>query len=202
MTGLPVPHDVLTVVLAAGQGSRFGGGKLDAPCAGEPVGSHVLSAIATAGIQPGIIIVRAEMPSFARAASDWQKVVNHHATSGLGSSLALATQVAIERGSPAMLVLLADMPLLSSAYLADLLACAPPAATLYPSGAPGVPALLPAALYPRLMQLDGDRGAGALLGGHADLSLCEPPPDMLIDVDRPDDLARAARLLISREAGR
>ncbi|WP_170005158.1 nucleotidyltransferase family protein [Pseudopontixanthobacter vadosimaris] len=194
--------DILPVVLAAGRGRRFGGGKLDAVCAGQRVGSHVLAAIAKAGIAPGVIVVAPDMPAFAKAATHWRKAVNERAECGLGSSLALAAQIASRDGNPAMLVMLADMPLLSPAYLVTLSACPTPAATRYPSGAPGVPAVLPASLYPRLMQLDGDKGATSLLADRNDLTLCEPPPDMLTDVDRPDDLARAARLLRCREARR
>ncbi|NTZ43101.1 NTP transferase domain-containing protein [Altererythrobacter sp. SALINAS58] len=192
----------LAVVLAAGRASRFGGGKLDATCAGKPVGAHVLSAIGDAGIAPGIIIIPEETPTFAAAASEWEKVVNERAQSGLGSSLALAAQIASARGFPALLVVLADMPLLSPGFLMKLIVSVPPAATRYPPDRPGVPALLPASLYPDLLELAGDHGATALLAGRNDLTLVEPPPDMLIDVDTQDDLARAARLLRSREGGR
>ena len=201
-TGLPMRDDFLSVVLAAGRASRFGGGKLDATCAGKPVGAHVLSATGDAGIAPGIIIVPKEIPTFAAAASEWEKVVNERAESGLGSSLALAAQIASARGFPALLVILADMPLLSPDFLKTLIASVPPAATRYPPGRPGVPALLPASLFPRLGKLEGDRGATALLAGRNDLTLVEPPPDLFIDVDTQEDLARAARLLRSRADGR
>ena len=43
-------------VLAAGSATRFGGGKLEAICAGKPLGRWVLDAAEAAGLQPGTIV--------------------------------------------------------------------------------------------------------------------------------------------------
>jgi len=179
----------LVAVLAAGRGRRFGGGKLEAICAGKPVGRWALDAVAEAGFEPGLIVTGPRGVSFA---ADWTVLVNPRPERGLGSSLALAAQAALDGGAPALLVLLADMPLVTPGYLRELAATPPPAATRQPDGHAGVPALLDRALLARAAELSGDRGAGPVL---AEATLLEPPPGMLADVDESADVARVEFIL-------
>ncbi len=194
----PAGSGLLVAVLAAGLARRFGGGKLDAPCAGKPLGAWVLDVVARAGLAPGIIVTGTDAPRFAREAAGWQCVTNADAASGLASSLRLAGQEALRRGSGAMLVLLADMPLMPPTYLRDLAAAEAPAATRQEDGRPGVPALLPRAMFADLAQLSGDRGAGPLLAGARGLDLRAAPEGALADVDTAEQLAAVARVLALR----
>lgn len=186
----------LVAVLAAGAASRFGGGKLDAQLAGKPVGQWVLDAAQGAGLPAGLIVVGQDVPRFASHCG-WPLLVNPRAAEGLGTSLALAAGRALAQGR-ALLVLLADMPLVEAGYIAQLASAKTGAATLYPSGKRGVPACLPLALLPQVAALAGDQGAGVLLAGRADFAVLEPPAAMLLDVDRAEDLVRAAALLTDR----
>jgi CTP:molybdopterin cytidylyltransferase MocA len=170
-------------VLAAGRGTRFGGGKLEAPCAGKPLGRWALDAGAAAGLAPGTIVTGPEGVSFAEG---WTALVNPQPERGLGSSLALAAQAALDRGEGALLVLLADMPLVTANYLRELAGSTAPTATRQPDGRPGVPAVLDRALMEAAAALTGDRGAGPLLAG---ATLLDPPTGILRDVDTPEDLA-------------
>jgi CTP:molybdopterin cytidylyltransferase MocA len=182
----------LVAVLAAGSASRFGGGKLDADLAGTRVGQWVIDAVAAAGLFPGVIVVPGHTPVFARE-SGWPTLANVCASDGIGTSIALAASAALGQGR-ALLVLLADMPLVTAEHLAALLAH-PAAATLYPDGKAGVPALVGPQLLPHLAKLDGNTGAGPLLARYPRVAA---PPEMLLDIDRPEDLARAAALLTGR----
>lgn len=186
------PH---VVVLAAGRGERFGGGKLDAPCAGKPLGCWVLGAVEAAGLDPGTLVVGPGSAHFADRSPGWSLLVNPHPEEGLGSSLALAARRALARGDAALLVLLADMALVSAGYLRELAATAAPAATRHQDGRPGVPAVLDRALLEQTARLTGDHGAGAMLHG---VTLLEPPPGMLRDVDTAEDLAEVERQLLAR----
>lgn len=186
----------LVAVLAAGSARRFGGGKLDAACAGKPLGRWALDAVAGAGLPAGLVIT-AGQAAFAEGAG-WELLANPAADQGLGTSLALAARTALERDARALLVLLADMPLVDPAFLARLAAAAPPAATAYPDRDIGVPALIGRAQLPALATLTGDRGAGALLALMDGLTVLEPPDGMVRDVDRPQDLAAVERQLRAR----
>lgn len=188
----------LVAVLAAGRGSRFGGGKLDAPCGGRPLGSWTLDAVVEAGLPPGLIVTQSETPKFAREAKGWTILPNAQSETGLASSLACAARHALAKRAPALLVLLADMPLVPGQFLRDLAEAGAPAATTYPGGRPGVPALLPAYLFERLASLKGDRGATSLLATDPDTRWLAAEPDWLLDVDTPEELIEADRLLRAR----
>jgi molybdenum cofactor cytidylyltransferase len=176
-------------VLAAGSGSRFGGGKIEAMCAGKPLGRWVLDAAEEAGLEPGLVVAG---PAGASFAEGWTTVINPTPEAGLGSSLALAAQLALASGRKSLLVLLADMPLVTPAYLRELATSPAPTATRQPDGRAGVPALFGPALLNNAAMLTGDRGAGPLLG---EAKLLYPPVGMLRDVDTPQDLADVERLL-------
>ncbi|MBT2133057.1 NTP transferase domain-containing protein [Croceibacterium sp. LX-88] len=184
----------LVAVLAAGRGRRFGGGKLETDCAGKPLGRWVIEAVEQAGLEPGLIVTGPEGVSFA---AGWRALVNREPEAGLGSSLALAARAAFEAGDEALLVLLADMPLIDPDFLRGLASAPAPAATRQDDGRPGVPALLDRTLIAQAMALSGDRGAGPLLTG---ASLWEAPPGALLDVDTVEGLAKVARVLRPRPA--
>jgi CTP:molybdopterin cytidylyltransferase MocA len=177
-------------VLAAGLGTRFGGNKLEAACAGKPLGRWALDAAEEAGLGPGTVIAGLEGASFA---GRWRVLVNPAPEAGLGTSLALAARAALDEGAETLLVLLADMPLVTPAYLRDLAATAAPAATRHPDGRAGVPALLDRALFEQAATLTGDRGAGPLL---AAATLLDPPAGTLRDVDTAEDLAEVEAALL------
>lgn len=182
----------LVAVLAAGRGERFGGNKLEAPCAGKPLGRWAIEAVEAAGLGPGMIVFAGELPSYAE---EWDHLINGAPEEGLGSSLAGAAYFALDRGADALLVLLADMPLISADYLRELAAQRAPAATRYPEGHAGVPALLDPPLMELAVGRSGDHGLGPLLRG---ATLLDPPPGMLRDVDTPADLAAVEAQLLAR----
>jgi CTP:molybdopterin cytidylyltransferase MocA len=180
-------------LLAAGGSTRFGGGKLDANCAGKQLGRWALEAALAVPHERLAVVVGDPAPEFARGC---ELLVNGRAGEGLGTSAALAAHWAA--GSDALLIMLADMPLVSRETLRKLLAADGPAAVAYPGGKPGAPARFPAALFPALEALAGDNGAAQLLRGLAQVRMIETPPEELRDVDRPEDLADVAAILRAR----
>lgn len=203
---IPTSEQPLVVVLAAGRATRFGGGKLDAPCAGKRLGQWALDAVSAAGLPAGVIVTGPDEPAFAADAADWTRLTNPTPEAGLGTSLAVAARFAKTRGDAAMLVLLADMPLVPPEYLRRLVGAGAPAATrhaeahteAHTEARPGVPVLFGEAQLAALSQLSGDRGAVALLKDLPGLTLLEPLPNMLLDIDRPEDLAAAEAVLSAR----
>jgi molybdenum cofactor cytidylyltransferase len=95
------------------------------------------------------------------------------------------------------LVLLGDMPRITAAHI-DRLAAAFAAEQGYcivvpvHQGRRGNPVLWPKALFPEMLQLDGDAGAKRLMAAHAgDVREVDLGTDaILIDVDTPEALAR------------
>jgi CTP:molybdopterin cytidylyltransferase MocA len=136
------------------------------------------------------VVVGNPVPNFAR---ECDVLVNARANEGLGTSAALAAQWAA--GSDALLILLADMPLVSTATLEKLVDACGPAAVRYPGDKPGAPACFPADLFAALEALTGDSGAAHVLRGVPSLTLVETSAEELRDVDRPEDLADVAAIL-------
>jgi CTP:molybdopterin cytidylyltransferase MocA len=180
-------------VLAAGSASRFGGGKLDADCAGKPLGRWALDVARELAHEKLAVVVGDQPPAFAMG---YEQLINKDARDGLATSARLAARWAV--GCDRLLIMLADMPLVSPETLAKLAAARGPAAVAYPGSRPGAPACFPAALFPALGALTGDSGAAQVLRDLPNVKLIDVPPEELRDVDRPEDLAAVAAVLRAR----
>ena len=186
---------VLTVLLAAGRASRFGGGKLDAAMGGEAIGKIALEALLATGLGRPHIVVANPAPQFAvdaERASVAELQFNAQSKQGIGSSIALAARLAKRKGCKAILLTLADMPAVASATLLQLVQCTTPngaAAVRYPNGKAGIPACLPASFYSPLTALEGDTGAAGLLRADPLTHLIDVAPHQLRDIDTTADLA-------------
>lgn len=187
----------LVAVLAAGLASRFGGGKLDAECAGQPLGQWALDVVAEAGLPSGVIVVGPQPPAFAQDAGGWSLLINTAPEHGLGPSVSLACREAAAQ-SRGVLLLLADMPLVAADHLRALVSCRSSAATRYPDGRVGVPALIAARYLGKFTSLSGESGAGKLLSGLDALEVFDAPPDTLLDVDDAAMLERVRQMLAAR----
>lgn len=106
---------------------------------------------------------------------------------GLASSLTIGVRAALEQKADAVLVCLADMPFVRLAHLRALLARLDIArgVTMVGSRPTGSDIIMPPAVFAgeaiaRLLQLEGDRGAGGLL---RDGSAVDAPAPELADLD-------------------
>lgn len=193
------------MVLAAGAGSRFGGGKVWAPLEGRPLLAHVLGAVRAAGLGRVLLVLGRDAEAVRAALHDRDPgvlqgilvVVNAAPERGLASSLRAGLAVAVAAPAPAaVLVLLGDQPRVRPDVVRALLAggWAAPAGTLAvvpayaDDGAPNPVLLLPAA-WPLAAELAGDRGIGPLLASRAGRVVRVPVPGDNPDVDTPADLA-------------
>lgn len=187
------------VVLAAGAGSRFGGGKLLAPHAGGVLLDGALAAAFAAPVTKVIVVTGADGEAVAAAvraspAVDGRLTLVHAAdhAEGMGASLRRAA-AELSPACAGVFVFLGDMPRVPHAVFAPLVeavrAGAPAAAPVF-EGRRGHPALIGAALSPQLLTLTGDAGARAILKNLGDrLALVEAPDDgVLFDVDERGDL--------------
>lgn len=185
----------LLAVLAAGEASRFGGGKLDAECAGKPLGRWCLDALARANLGPGIVVCGKDTPEFLSRAAGWQVVRVDGEEPALSTSLKTAVRHAIEQRAEALLIILADMPAIGADHLAALAKQSGSAATVYPDGRLGAPAMIARDMFGRLLDLSGDRGAGRAFAAEPDITRIGANPQTLVDVDTQGDLAKAEQLL-------
>jgi molybdenum cofactor cytidylyltransferase len=197
------------VVLAAGSGTRFGGGKVRAPLDGRPLVAHVLGAARAAGLARIVLVlgrdaaaVRAALVTADPAALDGVLVaVNGAPERGLSTSLRLGLAAATAEPAPdGVLVLLGDQPRVRAdvmAALATAAAAAPPttiavAPTYTDDGAPN-PVLLLLPAWPRAVALEGDRGLGPLLAADPGRVVRVPVAGANPDVDTREDLAALER---------
>lgn len=190
------------LVLAAGVGSRFGGGKLLAPWAGGVLLDGALAAAFAAPARAVTVVTGADADRVAAAARAFAGRVGEagrlsvvHAADyaeGLGASLRTGA-AALPADAAGVFVFLGDMPRVPHGVLAQLAAAvrtgAPAAAPAF-GGRRGNPVLLGAGLIPQLLDLKGDAGARAILQAlGARLALVEAPDDgVLFDVDERGDL--------------
>jgi len=198
------------LVLAAGSGTRFGGGKVRALLAGRPVVGHVLAASRAAGLARIVLVlgrddiaVRAALLAGDPAALDGVLVaVNGAPERGLASSLRLGLAAATAAPAPlGVLVLLGDQPRVRPDVIASVLAAAidaPPGtravAPAYESDDAPNPVLLLPSAWSLGAGLEGDRGVGPLLALRPDLVVRVPAAGSNPDVDTRQDLADLADL--------
>lgn len=189
-------------VLAAGQSRRFGAAdKLAAQFGAGLLGERAVRTLGgLAFADRWVIAASADHPCApAWSAAGFVVVVNDQAEAGMGTSLALAARLAIEAKAAALLVALADMPLVPADHFAALLARAvalgPEAmVTSEAAGVRSPPAVFGRNHLAELAKAGGDQGARHLLV-QAEPLTC--PPDWLADVDDPAALARV-RALVTR----
>ena len=194
--GLDADFALEAIVLAAGSGVRFGGGKLLAPFQGRPLLAGALAVAGTPPVRAVTLVTGADAPAVAAAALalDPRLRIIHavdHAE-GMGASLR-AGVAALPADTRAVAVFLGDMPRVPPGVLKPLAEAiwrgAPAAAPVWRSRR-GHPVIFGKALFPALLRATGDAGARDILkdlGGG--LALIDAPDDgVLFDVDVPADL--------------
>jgi molybdenum cofactor cytidylyltransferase len=190
---------ISAIVLAAGEGRRFGGTKQLERLRGKPLVQHAIDAAAAGGVEEIVVVVghdaarvrdAAELPAGARV------VVNDRFAEGQSTSLAAGVR-ALDPSSDAAIVLLADQPGIEARHVRTLIeafddaAREPEILRIRFRDGPG-PTLLARSVWNEVTWLTGDRGARALFDAQPGrvrwVTIEEDAPR---DVDRPDDLERA-----------
>lgn len=212
-----VPDSVAGVLLAGGEGARFGQPKALVELAGQTLAERGVQLLRAGGAEP-IIVVTGAAPVHLTGI---HPVHNDQWRTGMGSSLRAALNALAGAGHPqapghaarelnsslaaqladvgAVVVALADQPLVGAAAVARLIAAYRAGATVAVAaydGQPRNPVLLARIHWPEVIAAAaGDQGARAFLRAHPELvTLVEcadtGSPD---DIDTPADLDRVAR---------
>jgi molybdenum cofactor cytidylyltransferase len=178
------------LILAAGEGRRFGGTKQLAELDGRPLLEHVLTAVT--GISPRVVVLGHAAKEI-RAQVDLQgaePVVCERWQEGQSASLRCGLEALA--GVEAVLVVLGDQPGITPAAIDVVVAAAgdEDAVRATFAGAPSHPVLLRRALLDRAGELTGDSGFRDLLAGarvrEVEIGHLADPTD----IDTREELAR------------
>ncbi len=188
-------QSIVAVLLAAGVGIRFGGGKLLHPLPdGVAIAAHAARNLIAADLEVLAVVRPGDFPL-----ADMLEQEGCHvspcaeAAGGMGYTLAHGVAAAREAGG--WIVALADMPRVKPSTIRDVanaIACGAIIATPLYQGARGHPVGFSARLRGELLGLTGDTGARGILERHRDaiqLVDCDDPGIML-DIDARSDLDR------------
>jgi CTP:molybdopterin cytidylyltransferase MocA len=184
-------------VLAAGGGSRFGGGKLLARVGGQPIIEAVLDNLRDAPVDEVIVVIGADAERLREVCERYgvRTVANEEWERGQSTSV-LAGLRACDKKSRAAVVLLGDQPFVGAEAVERLVAAfaegAKVAVATY-GGKRRNPVLFSREVWPLLeAELAGDEGARSFLRQHPEL-VVEVPCEGVgnpVDVDTREDLRR------------
>ena len=192
---------VSAILLAAGGGSRFGGGKLLAEFGGRPLIRAALDALSEAPVDETVVVLGAQAGEMRRVCEPYGVRIVENADWERGQSTSvLAGLRACAAEARAAVVLLADQPLVGAAAVARLVAAyeegAEVAVATY-GGRRRNPVLFSREVWPLLEEeLTGDEGARSVLRRHPEL-VVEVPCDGVgdpADVDTREDLRRLEQM--------
>lgn len=189
--------NVAGLVLAAGEGSRFGGPKVASTIAGVPLVERVWRVLAAGGCDPVIVVLGAHAERVRQATQLPTTVDNPDWPTGMASSLRRGL-AAVPDGVDAAVVALGDQPLIGAEVIERLVAAArdgAAAAVATYGGAPRNPVLLARRVFADVLSgAHGDVGARDWLRSHPEMVVkvaCDDAGDPF-DVDTPADLEVAS----------
>lgn len=190
---------IAAIVLAAGQGARFGGGKLLADLDGAPLLHRAMAAAQAAAPGAVTVVTGADADAVAACARQFDADIRLVHAADHAEGMAASLRVGISSLGPeveAAFVFLGDMPRVPHAVLAPLAAAVTagaPAAAPWFDGRRGNPVVLGRGLFPAVAALTGDVGARPILQALGEtVARVEALDDgVLFDVDVRGDLGRS-----------
>jgi len=189
---------VYTVVLAAGAASRFGSSKQLAELDGIALVKRATQIATKTCASRNLLIVGHDWYAVYRACDPPPGflIVNDQHETGIGSSISLAVR-SIRHVARAIVILLADQPLITPAHVAALIDCwsgddKEIVATAY-ADTMGAPALFPIDCFGDLAALAADNGAQALLSDTRYRVQTIQFEDAAVDIDTMEDLIKLRR---------
>jgi len=186
------PTRIAGILLAAGAGSRFGGGKLLHPLDGVAIGVRSARNMMAADL-PVTAVVRPGNEELVRLLQSEGVTVTVCSNAADGMGVSLAHAIAQTREAAGWVVALADMPRIrpdTIRHVADMLKQGAVIAAPEYRGERGHPVGLNASLLDELLVLRGDEGARAVIMKHRTqqrLLACHDP-GVVYDIDSRADL--------------
>jgi molybdenum cofactor cytidylyltransferase len=193
---------ISAIVLAAGEGRRFGSTKPLALLAGKPLVRYVIDALIGGGVARVVVVVPPDNSAFDTALHGLEGrascVPNMRTRDGMGTSL-LVGLAALDSRTDAVLIALADEPTIQPDVVRALIDSwrAEGHAIVAPvyRGERGHPVLFDKSVFSELRTVSGDRGARDIIERDARrVSLVSVDADVPRDVDTRQDLIALERL--------
>ena len=186
---------VAGVVLAAGASTRLGTNKLLLWLDSEPLVRRVARLALEAGLSPVVVVLGHETERVAAALDGLavETVVNPAFGAGMAGSLKLGI-ARVPADCAAAVVLLADMPFVTAAMVAALVArfrggTEPLVLSLY-GEVQAPPTLYARTLFPALAEAGDGGGRRVVLDHRSEAAELRWPAAALVDIDHPADAAR------------
>ena len=183
------------IVLAAGESARLGQPKQLLPFRGRTLLRHAAETAVASGCEPVTVVLGAgqDRMHLELEGVAVQSVVNPQWREGMGASIRCGLRAAMQAtsGLVGAMLLLADQPLVTPQHLRQMLAelrhtpLAIVAAHCHDHVSP--PAVFDAALFSRLLALDGAQGARAVIAALPDDTLLFELPEAAFDLDTEAD---------------
>jgi molybdenum cofactor cytidylyltransferase len=175
------------LILAAGGSTRLGQPKQLVRLHGEALLERAIRIARSADCEPIVIVLGAseDLIRSECALRGVSIVSNPDWHEGVGRSLSLGVRAL--QDVDGLLVLTCDMPSVTAEHLRALALSGHVTGSAY-AGRKGVPAYFPASAFSKLAEMTGDAGAKELLRSADAVDL----PGGELDIDTPEDLARAA----------
>ena len=190
------------IILAAGASRRMGQPKQLLVLGGESlIRKAVKTALAVSQTQNVIVVLGANHDHIKLELTDLncQIVINKNWQQGMGTSLKVGLQKALSLNPniEACLFKLADQPFIKATHLNSIISAFAKysdkiIAAQYKERL-GVPAMIPATIFPFLLSLNEDQGARAIIKANAHLTEGVDFSDVLFDIDTPEDYEKAIR---------
>jgi molybdenum cofactor cytidylyltransferase len=192
-----VPVKSAAILLAAGNSTRMGSAKQLLDFRGQPLLRHAAKSALSAGCHPVIVVLGAREPEIRSALANLpvEIVVNERWPEGMGTSIQAGLRALENRDVTGAILTLVDQPFVTSGFLTGLVAShresgRPIVAAQY-SGTAGVPVFFAREAFPLLMALKPDQGCKGVILGHPADALLVDCPEAAMDIDTPEDYARA-----------
>jgi molybdenum cofactor cytidylyltransferase len=195
---------VAGIVLAAGASTRLGRNKLFIELEGESLLRRAVRRVSAAGLDPVIVVLghEAERAREELAGLNCMPVLNPDYLRGVNSSVRAGIAAASQ--SAAAVVVLADMPFVTSEMIATLAdryqtSTAPLVISDY-GGVNAPPMLYDRSLFDELLSMEGEGCGKQVVKRHRDEAIAVSwPTERLLDLDVPDDYDRAKALADKRK---
>lgn len=194
------PPRAAAIILAAGRSTRMGSNKLCEKLNGKALVRHAAEAALASSAAPVFVVTghEPERVEAELAGLDVAIIFNPAFATGMASSLRRGV-AALPAEAEAAVILLGDMPLVSSSIIDRLIETFmryPEMSAIVPvfGESWGNPVLIGRSLFAEVEGLTGDRGARRLLEAHRDavIELAVGDDAVLTDIDTPEALRQVA----------